>query len=318
MSQSRTQVAVGVVRNPAGEVLIAYRPKHLHQGGKWEFPGGKLEPGETIEQALKRELHEELGLVLDSVEPLIQIPFDYSDKKVLLDVWLCDSYTGPVEAREGQVFRWVAQPSLLQYDFPAANYGILRALDLPERYMISPQLGDESDFLHTLQRNLSSGIELVQLRDKSLSGEVYISIARKALDLCQQYAARLILNGDPELLQTVGAQGIHLPGTLLAKFDSRPLEAAYLLGASCHDEQQLRQAFALGVDYVFLSPLKSTQSHPDVSPMGWDRFAELVTLAPVPVYALGGMCESDLNLAKRCGGHGIAGISCFWGHPEVG
>ena len=123
-------VAVGVLRNDQGQVLVSLRAKEAHQGGLWEFPGGKVEPGESVEQALSREFEEELGICVHSCSPFIQIGHDYGDKSVLLDVWNVQSFSGVPRGREGQKIEWRAQSALCVDDFPRANEGIIRALQL--------------------------------------------------------------------------------------------------------------------------------------------------------------------------------------------
>jgi len=125
---ARIHVAAGVILNTAGEVLLALRPQHKHQGGLWEFPGGKVEAGEAVSAALGRELHEELGLTPTVCEPFLIIDHDYGDKQVRLDVWLVLSHTGAPQGREGQQIAWVAIAELSGYRVPAANEGIVAAL----------------------------------------------------------------------------------------------------------------------------------------------------------------------------------------------
>ena len=125
-------VAVGVLRNGQGQVLIALRAEEAHQGGLWEFPGGKIEPGESVEQALSREFEEELGICVHSCTPLIQISHDYRDKSVLLDVCIVQSFSGVPRGREGQPIEWRAQSALRADDFPRANAAIIRELQLLE------------------------------------------------------------------------------------------------------------------------------------------------------------------------------------------
>ena len=124
---SRVHVAVGVIRNSAGEILISKRHLDSHQGGLWEFPGGKVEVGETVIQALQRELLEELGIRFVDAQALVEIEHDYSDKAVCLDVWLVDTFEGCAEGREGQPLAWVKPDQLQTYDFPAANQAIVAA-----------------------------------------------------------------------------------------------------------------------------------------------------------------------------------------------
>ncbi|POP53560.1 8-oxo-dGTP diphosphatase MutT [Zhongshania marina] len=126
----RVHVAVGVIFNSQGQILIARRHDDAHQGGLWEFPGGKVESDESVCDALARELHEELGISIQasSCKPLIEIRHDYSDKVVLLDVWTVSEFDGEASGKEGQPLRWVDRCQLSDYDFPAANIAIIGAL----------------------------------------------------------------------------------------------------------------------------------------------------------------------------------------------
>jgi len=124
----RVHVAVAVIINGNGHILIAKRPDHVHQGGLWEFPGGKVEVGESLKAALERELFEELGIALLACQPLLEIHHDYFDKQVLLDVWTVTGFSGEAYGREQQAVRWVAPGSLFEYEFPEANQPIIQAL----------------------------------------------------------------------------------------------------------------------------------------------------------------------------------------------
>lgn len=125
---ARVHVAVGVIQNQQGLILIAKRPTHLHQGGKWEFPGGKVEQGESTTQALIRELHEEVGLIVENSTPLMQISHNYSDKRVLLDIHKVTEFSGAAVGLEGQEIQWVSRANLSQYQFPVANQAIVTKL----------------------------------------------------------------------------------------------------------------------------------------------------------------------------------------------
>jgi 8-oxo-dGTP diphosphatase len=126
---STVHVAVGVLLNDNHEVLIAMRPAESHQGGLWEFPGGKVEEGESVEYALNREFKEELGISVQACTPLIQIRHEYSDKLVMLDVWLIEKFSGIPQGREGQAIEWRALSKLRAVDFPKANDRIIRELN---------------------------------------------------------------------------------------------------------------------------------------------------------------------------------------------
>ena len=134
----RIHVAAAVIRGPESSVLIAKRPLDKHQGGLWEFPGGKVEDGEGVESALARELQEELGIEVTQAQPLIQVRHDYPDKQVLLDVWEVLAFAGEPHGAEGQPLAWVAPEALVDYSFPAANQPIVTAARLPQHYLITP------------------------------------------------------------------------------------------------------------------------------------------------------------------------------------
>ena len=125
----RVHVAVGVITDGAGQILVARRADHLHQGGLWEFPGGKVERNETVKQALQRELEEELSIQVSACEPLLQIAHDYNDKAVLLDVWWVSRFAGAPCGRQDQPLRWVDMAEMHMLQFPAANLPILAAIE---------------------------------------------------------------------------------------------------------------------------------------------------------------------------------------------
>ncbi|MFG6137535.1 Nudix family hydrolase [Halomonas sp. B23F22_10] len=314
MVKRRVHVAAAAIISADGrEVLLARRPSNVDQGGLWEFPGGKLAPYETGLEALKRELHEELGIEIRRAQPLIRIHHEYTDKHILLDVWQVHDFAGEPFGREGQAVRWVPMNELFNYPFPAANVPILRAVMLPTEYLISAEEEDEAIFLSRLERALvEDGVRLVQLRAKDLDREAYLARAEQALAVCRRHGARLMLNGEPELLDEVDADGIHLTSARLMSLDRRPLGEGKWLSASTHDREQLDQAHRVGCDFATLSPLRTTPSHPEVAPIGWHDFQQLVEHAGMPVFALGGMTRFDANHARAVGAQGIASIRDFW------
>lgn len=303
----RILVAAAVIRRD-GKILIAQRPLDKHQGGLWEFPGGKVEDGEPVQQALVRELEEELGITVTASRPLIRITHDYPDKSVCLDVWEVSDFRGEAHGREGQPVRWVSESELGDYEFPAANHPILAAARLPVRYLITPDDCDEVDLLSWLDEKLAAGDRLVLLRAPQLSAERYLLLADEFLDRCRAAAAMLLLHGEPDLLRQVPADGLHLPARLLEKFRQRPVDKSYWLAASVHDLAELQQAEALEADFVTLSPVQPTLSHPDAVLLGWKGFAAIAAQAHMPVYALGGMSDDEIGMAWQCGAQGIAGI----------
>jgi len=306
-------VAAAAILNDQGEVLIAQRPPDVDQGGLWEFPGGKLAPYETGYQALKREIQEELGIKITRARPLIRINHAYPTKKILLDVWKVKGFEGEPWGREGQPIRWVKLEDLGDYQFPEANDPIVNALTLPDEYLVTGSCQDPDTALDRLKQSLDRGVKLVQLRDHQLDAASYELVAQQFLEVCNQAGARLILNSDPEILQQVDAQGVHLTGKRLMSLSQRPLPKSKLVAAACHDLASVRQARAIDADFITLSPVLATPSHPDALPLGWQRFKELVEYeAKMPVYALGGMQPEDKKRVFALGGQGVAGISHFW------
>ncbi|MEC9295175.1 MAG: Nudix family hydrolase [Pseudomonadota bacterium] len=314
MVKRRVQVAAAaMISADQKHVLIARRPSNVDHGGLWEFPGGKLAPYETGLEGLKRELHEELGVEIVRAQPLIRVHHEYPDKHILLDVWQVHEFAGEPFGREGQAVRWVPMNELVNYPFPAANLPILRAVMLPTEYLITGEEPDDERFASLLERALrEDSIRLVQLRAKSLDDAAYVARAERALKLCREYGAKLLLNGEPTLLDRVDADGIHLTSARLMQLDRRPIAENKWLSASTHDQKQLSQAAVLGCDFVTLSPLRTTPSHPEVAPMGWHDFQQLVERAGMPVFALGGMTRFDANHARAVGAQGIASIRDFW------
>ncbi len=308
-------VAVAVIFNDRGEVLIARRAEHLHQGGLWEFPGGKVEALESVQQALRRELDEELGITPCEARPLIRIPYQYPDRKVLLDVWRVTRFDGEAHGREGQAVAWVKPEALPNYAFPAANHPIMTAARLPDRYLITPEPGPRKnwrDFLLSLERSLDSGIRLVQYRAKGLAVVDYTDLAREVVSLCRERETHVLLNSEPERVLELGADGVHLTGTRLGSLTERPLPKEFWVAASCHTEADLALAAALSVDFAVLSPVKWTASHPESEPMGWERFHALTDKAGLPVFALGGVSPDDLEEAWVHGAQGISAIRGLW------
>jgi|WetSurSiteA1Bulk_404760.scaffolds.fasta_scaffold00054_11 8-oxo-dGTP diphosphatase len=305
-------VAVGVVKNTQGQVLISLRHDTQHQGGLWEFAGGKIEHGETAEQALCRELKEELAIAVISATPLITINHSYPDLAVQLQVFLVEQFSGEARGREGQPIKWVAVQDLKKYPFPAANQSIITAAQLPPYYAI---LDDSEPSLLTanLQQLLAKGITLIQARLKNLSTEASHAFIKQAYPICQQHGALLLINSAVANADSL-ADGVHLTSLDLMAMRQRPAHIEWL-AASCHNLEELNHAQQIGVDFVVLAPVLATQTHPDTAPLGWSQFAELVKQCNLPVYALGGQTLAHLSIAQHAGGQGIAAIRAFQSLP---
>lgn len=294
-------------------VCITRRRSDVHQAGKWEFPGGKLEAHETPLSGLKRELREELGIEIQQASPFAQIRHAYPELDILLDVWRATAYTGTPHGRESQEMRWADIQSLDPREFPAADRPVLRRLQLPRLYVLSDvrRFGEE-EFAKRLLSVLEAGARLVQLREPHMDRAWFCGYARRLAALCHRFGARLVINADPSWLTECEADGVHLNSRRLMQLSERPCPEEYWIAASCHDATELGRAEALQADFAVLGPVQRTSSHPDAAILGWKRFQELLHPIGLPVYAIGGMCETDLPHALDCGAQGLAMISGVW------
>lgn len=307
----RIHVMAAVIRDAQRHILIAKRPDSAHQGGLWEFPGGKLEDGESRFDGLQRELREELGIEVREARPLIDLHHDYPDKHIRLDVWEVNSFTGTAHGAEGQPIRWVSEQQLPDYAFPAANQPIVSAARLPDLYLITPDCST-AELLSGIEQAIEAGVRLIQLRQTQLNADQYRALSQTVLARFEQHAT-FILKGDspPDSACT----GWHLTAAQLHQLSTqgdRPLAAHRWLSASCHNAEELLMAESLGVDFVTLSPLLATASHPDATPLGWNQATSLVAQCKLPVYLLGGVGPDDRQRAWAAGAQGVAAIRGLW------
>lgn len=314
----RTQIAVGVIYNDTGDkVLLALRPDNVPQGGLWEFPGGKIMPGEDINQALERELYEELGLRVISSSPLITVNHDYPDSSVTLNVRSVTGWNGEIFGREGQRIEWVSVGDLARRKFPEANRAVVTAVRLPSLYLITPnQEVYNEGFMQDLDEILSAGVKMLQFRSKYSGTPHRANTIRRILEICDKNTCKLIVNGDPWEAVDFLCHGVHLSSKHLLQINTRPLPYDKWVGVSCHNQAELDHACRIGADFAVLGPVKKTSSHSGTGSMGWDNFASLVHLAEIPVYALGGMVGTDMGTAQEYGGQGLAVISAVWGAAD--
>lgn len=306
--QHLLQVAVGVIKNAEGEILVALRDKSAHQGGLWEFPGGKLEAGESPIQALVRELKEELDIAVQTASPLITIKHQYPKIAVQLHVFLVQDFTGEAKSAEGQPICWVAPAGLNRFDFPPANKPIIIAAQLPECYAILDD-NDSTQLASNLQKILAKGVKLIQARLKNLAVADLECFLAEAYPLCRKHDALLLVNSAANTT-AIKTDGIHLTSRDLMALEKRP-EACRWLAASCHNLHELQHAQRIGVDFAVLAPVMGTLTHPGADSLGWGGFTSLVAQVNLPVYALGGMAWSDVGKARSAGGQGIAAIRAF-------
>jgi 8-oxo-dGTP diphosphatase len=311
-------VMAGVLRDAQGRVLLAQRPEGKHLAGLWEFPGGKLEPGEQPQRALARELHEELGIHIDPAHgtPLIRVPWRYGERSLLLDAWQFTRWQGTPVSLEGQALQWAMPAAVDPTILAPADRPILQALRLPPIYAITPaDVRTDQSALWTTRISvaLEQGLGLIQLRFPLWPVEQVRMLAARLQSVAVQRGACLLLNGDVEGARQLGAGiGVHLKSSQLTTLDARPLPWTQLVGSSCHHAAELAYAASIHADFATLSPVESTTSHPDVPALGWPLFQSLTEAAALPVYALGGTAPAQVELARQYAAQGVAGIGAFW------
>jgi len=301
------EVVAAVILQPDGQFLLTRRPGGKVYSGYWEFPGGKVEPNESLLHALERELWEELGIHVRQAHPWLTRIFAYSHATVRLHFFRVVEWEGKPLPREKQGLSWQQPHQVEVSPILPANGPILQALLLPPVYAITQamEIGIEPA-LKQIEQALQNGLRLLQIREKQMAKDVLREFSLQVLALAQSYQAKVLINGDAELAREMGADGVHFTSSQLMALSCRPDPEYGLCGASCHNAEELFAAEQLGLDFVVLGPVQSTLSHPGLPPLGWERFATLIRDYSLPVYALGGLHPEDLPTAQEMGAHGIA------------
>jgi 8-oxo-dGTP diphosphatase len=309
---AQVEVAAGVLIGKDGTVLLARRPEGKVYAGYWEFPGGKLEPGETPAAALVRELREELAIGVTQASSWITQRFAYPHARVHIRFFRVWDWEGDPRPVEHSALAWQHPGRFSLTPMLPANTSLLKALELPDEYAVSDAGGlGRAVFLAALERRLSGGLRLVQLREKNLSTPELGALMREVQVRCDAFGARLMLNADPADARALGASGLHLSAARLASLERRP-EGFEWTAASCHTREELEKAARIGLDFAVLGPVQATASHPGSPTLGWAGFSERAGDLPLPVYAIGGMQPGDRLRARAHGAHGIAMIRGAW------
>ena len=291
-------VAAGVILRADGSFLMARRPPGKLYAGYWEFPGGKIEPGEAPAAAIARELHEELGIDIGAACPWITRVFTYPHGIVHLRFFRIFDWRNEPHPREGQDIGWQTLDTLVSGPMLPANAPVLASLALPWEYAITnaSQLG-AAEMLSRLEKRLASGLKLLQIREPEFDGRD--AFVRAAIALARRHGAKVMTKSPhPE------ADGVHFTAAQLMALKERPKKG--LAAASCHTREELERAMGLGMDFAVLGPVK------DKAAIGWERFAALAQDCGIPVYAIGGMSPSDLEEGRCAGAHGLAMIRGAW------
>ena len=306
-------VAVAVIKGDDGRILLARRPEDKHMGGLWEFPGGKVEQGEDIRSALLRELQEELAIGFTDMKPLITVRYNYPGKTVLLETWEVSGIQGDPVGNEGQSIRWVTPEQLSELEFPPANRPIITSVKLPDQYMVTGRFDHSEALYEKVNRAVAAGIRLIQFRAHWLEADEYLALAESLSKKLDGSGVTLLLKGDLKLLESPWCHGLHLTSKQLMALSQPVLKRPdQWLVASCHDAAQMEHALVCDMDFMTLSPVLPTQTHPDAQPIGWDNAQVLTGDTSLPVYWLGGMTPEFISRAQQLGARGIAAIGAFW------
>lgn len=311
-------VAVGVVLREDGRVLLAQRPEGKPYAGWWEFPGGKLEAGESVAEALARELHEELGLEVLGSSPWLVRGHAYPHATVRLWFRFVRHWRGEPRARERQSLAWRPVDAIDLAPLLPASLSPIAWLALPAvcRISCAAELG-----VAAFERAISRALEaiddageraplLLQFREPGLPADEAERLFRRVRALRDRRPLRVVVSSRHPRAWADAADGVHLTARDLADARARP--AGRWVGASCHRAADLAAAGAAGCDFAVLGPVAPTDSHPGAAVLGFDGFAAATAETPLPVYALGGLSPADLPRARAAGAHGVAAMRAAW------
>lgn len=303
MSTAKVHVAIGLLMHQS-RVLVGWRHAEQHQGNRDEFPGGKVEAGESALAACRREVYEEVGVDIADWHVFDRIEHQYPDLDLCLEVF----YTTLKAEDCAQInpnWRWKTRTELTQLHFPKANQAMLQRLYWPHYLKISTQLA-ELDQL-AADTALYWRIEPSQIQQHDLAR---LNAATPAQ--CQALMLNITVwqQLDPAQRDLIGS--IHLKQQQLMQLKSQAeLPPGKRCIAACHDLSAVLHAQAMGVEAIILSPVLATATHPEQQGIGWAGFAQLAQHSQVPVYALGGLGPEDLDCAQQHAGYGVAGIRRF-------
>ena len=303
------KAVVGVLRNESEQILIAKRQDHQFMAGFWELPGGKIEGNETTKETIIRELNEELGIEVNALSLHQTMQYSYTDRVVELTIYNIDNYLNTPKGIEGQQIAWTSVQDLHNYQLLPTMKAFIDSITLPNKYWITPSSNHQSEaWMKKFNEKITQDISLIQLRSKTPLDSQFIADLHNK---CKKHNIKLLLNTTDKSFDESYCDGWHITTNEMLDLKSRPCADDKILGASTHDLNEALKAQKLGADFVVISPVQATQTHPDTIPLGWEAAKEVVDKLNIPVYFLGGMALNDLDKTLKIGAQGIAGISAF-------
>jgi 8-oxo-dGTP diphosphatase len=304
-------VSVAILINADYQVLLGQRPFPKSWEGWWEFPGGKIKKNETFVDALYREIYEEIGIKITKFKKWVTRQYSYDNLDVTLQFFKVYKWDGEIAPKENQKLVWTNLKNPNVSPILPANLFIQNAFYLPSYYAIT-NLSESPKklFLKQLQEKIDNGLEMIQVREKDISFEELKKFSKEVIKICKPQGVKVIINSYINLAHELRADGVHLTSKDLHSIKKIPQNL--IVSASCHNQKDIDIAEKIKIHFIVLSTVKKTLSHPDMKPMGWNKFQKIVNKVNIPIYALGGLGIEDYQIALENGAIGIASQRLIW------
>ena len=304
-------VSVAVLIDADNKVLFGQRPTIKSWGGWWEFPGGKIEKSETSIEALYREIYEEIGVNITQFSRWVTRNYSYEGNDFTLHFFKVSKWEGNITSKENQRLVWTSLKKPEISPILPANQFVQKAFDLPKSYAITNLSETTREvFFNQLKDKISNGLRMIQVREKNISYNELKIFSKEVIKICKPNNVKVIINSNEKLAHEIKADGVHLTSKDLLNAKVKPKNL--IVAASCHSQEEIDIAEKIDVDFLVLSAVKKTLSHPNMSPIGWKKFKKMANKSSTPIYALGGLGDFDYQSAIENGGIGIASQRLIW------
>ena len=304
-------VSVAVLINADHQVLLGQRPPLKAWEGWWEFPGGKIEKGETSVDALYREIYEEIGVKITQFKKWVTRKYSYGENDITLHFFKVQKWEGEVSSKENQKLVWTYLKNPNVSPILPANLFVQKAFDLPKYYAIT-NLSEMSKkvFFNQLENKITNGLKMIQVREKNISFNEFKIFSKEVIKICKPKNVKVIINSDINLAYEIKSDGVHLTSKDLISIKTKPKNL--IVSASCHTQEEINIAEKLNIHFVALSAVNKTKSHSNIKPIGWNKFQTIANKTNIPIYALGGLSSGDYEVALENGAVGIASQRSIW------